>query len=125
MGYYGGVGPYTPNNYGFNLFDENNNPVGTSAVPYVEADKSARTTAIFQGIAGVINSAGDFYQRIKFNPQPVAGRDGDPNVYWGGGVSYKPGESGEPTKLSFSGVGGISPIMLILIVVALFFLLRK
>jgi len=123
MSYYP-QGPYIPNNYGFDI----NYPEasGSSARPYVEADKSARTTAIFQGISGLITSAGDFYQRIKYNPQPVAGRGGDPNVYWGGGISYKPGETGEPTKLAFTGMGGLSPMVLLLIGIAvLFFVLKK
>ena len=97
----------------------------SSAVPYVEADKSARTTAVFQGITGVINSASDFYQRLKYNAKPAAGGYGDPNVYYGGGVSYVPGESGEPTKLQISGVAGFTPLLLIGAVILFALFLKK
>lgn len=98
----------------------------TNATPYIEQDKAARTTAIFQGIQGIITSAADYYQRIKYNARPAAGSPYDSNVYYGGGVSYIPGDSGEPTKLVASGPAGFTTIALILgVIVLAFVLLRK
>jgi len=95
-----------------------------SVQPYVEADKASRTTAIFQGITGVINSAGDFYKRLKYDARPAAGGYNDPNVYYGGGVSFRPGESGEPTKLAITGAAGFTPFLLIGAIVVLAFFLK-
>ena len=97
----------------------------SSAKPYVEADKSSRTTAIFQGISGVLNSASDFYARLKYNAKPAYGSPNDPNVYYGGGFSWVPGQSGEPNKLQIAGIGGFAPILLLVVIVGMFFFLRK
>lgn len=95
----------------------------TGATPYVEQDKSSRTTAIFQGISGVLQSAGDFYQRIKYNVQPVPGGYGTSNAFWGGGVSYVPGRSGEPIKLAAG--GSASPMLLIVVAAVVLIVLLK
>jgi hypothetical protein len=119
---YDGTGPYQPN------FIEYTQPEYIkTAQPYIEPDKSSKTTAIFQGISGLVTSAADFYSRIKYKPQPVAGRPGDPNIYYGGGVSYVPGQSGEPGKLAGSGFATISPMVLFagVAVIGAFLLLRK
>jgi uncharacterized membrane protein len=116
-------GPYIPQNYGFDAYPDQNT---SSAAPYVEPDKAARTSAIFQGISGLITSAGDFYQRIKYNPQTVPGRGGDANTYWGGGFSYTPGASGEPVKIGLTGQAGFSPLLIIgIAAIGLILFLRK
>lgn len=77
---YGATGAYGASPYSFGVSNPFNNTISTpqngtiqlSAVtPYVENDKSSRVSAIFEGISGTINSLGQAYQRIKFNPQPI------------------------------------------------------
>lgn len=103
------MGAYGASAYGGAYTGEDE--VLSSARPYVEQDKASRTTAIFEGITGTVNSLSDFYARIKYNAQPVYGAPAENNSFFGGGVSYVPGRSGEPTKLSFG--GGAGPLILL------------
>jgi len=124
---YTNSGPYIPD---VTNYDPTPPTYISMPAPYVEPDKSSKTTALFQGLQGLVTSAADFYQRIKYRPQPVAGRAGDPNLYWGGGGTVAIpgfGPSGEPLKLGGNVQGGISPVLLIgiVVIIAVIIFLRK
>jgi len=39
--------------------------------PYVEQDRVARISAIWEGAAGVVRSIGDVYNQIRYKPEPT------------------------------------------------------
>lgn len=90
----------------------------SNPVPYVEPDQSARSNAVFSGVAGILNSLANVYSAVKYSPRPTGPY---PGAAPGASPYYPPNYA----SVGYSGQATLTSLMPILLIGAGAFILIR